>query len=81
MKTISARDANHRFSKVLDSAERGESVVITRHGRPVALLSPHRTTATKSARGAALKRMASGMKQGLPWPERGPFGRDDMHER
>ena len=81
MKTMSAREANHRFSEVLSAAERGEKVVITRYGRPVAVLSPHRKTATKASRDVALKRMVASMKKGLPWPKPGPFTRDEMHQR
>lgn len=39
MLKISARDANHQFSKILEAATRGEEVVITRRGVPVARLS------------------------------------------
>ncbi|MDF1585493.1 type II toxin-antitoxin system Phd/YefM family antitoxin [Marinimicrococcus flavescens] len=40
MLTISARDANQQFSRILDAAARGEEVVITRRGVPVARLVP-----------------------------------------
>ena len=35
MKTISAREANQKFSKLLSDAAGGEEVVITKRGRPV----------------------------------------------
>ena len=38
MLTVSARDANQQFSKMLDEAVNGEIVVITRRGKPVAKL-------------------------------------------
>jgi prevent-host-death family protein len=41
MKEIQASDAKARLSELLDKVERGESVVITRHGRAVARLVPH----------------------------------------
>jgi prevent-host-death family protein len=40
MKTIQASDAKTNFLRLLDEVERGESVVITRHGKPVAHLIP-----------------------------------------
>jgi prevent-host-death family protein len=38
---ISAKDAKNKFSELLDRAEAGETVVVTRHGKPVADLVPH----------------------------------------
>lgn len=40
MKQMQAREAKARFAELLQSAERGESVTITRHGRPVARIVP-----------------------------------------
>jgi prevent-host-death family protein len=42
MQTIQASDAKTRFLKILDDVERGESILITRHGKRVARLSPDR---------------------------------------
>ena len=44
MQTIGAFEAKTHFSALLDQVERGEHVVITKHGRPVAKLIP--TTVT-----------------------------------
>lgn len=38
MREMSASDASRRFSMVLDEAERGETIVVTRGGRRVALI-------------------------------------------
>ena len=38
--TIGAYDAKTRLSELLDRVERGEQIVITRHGRPIARLVP-----------------------------------------
>ena len=38
MKTVSARQANHEFSELLSRVERGEEVLITKRGKPVAVL-------------------------------------------
>lgn len=40
MKSVGVYDAKTHFAKLLDEVERGETVVITRHGRPVARLIP-----------------------------------------
>jgi prevent-host-death family protein len=41
MKTVSARQANHEFSALLSRVERGEDILITKHNKPVAVLSAH----------------------------------------
>src|SRR4051794_23559705 len=38
--TIGAYDAKARLSELLDRVQRGEQIVITRHGKPVARLVP-----------------------------------------
>lgn len=40
MKQIGASDAKARFAECLDEVERGETTVITRHGRAIARLVP-----------------------------------------
>lgn len=40
MVTVNLAQAKARLSELLDKVEKGEAVVITRHGRPVANLSP-----------------------------------------
>jgi prevent-host-death family protein len=41
--TISARDANHHFARILRDVEAGKEFVITRNGTPVARIVPERT--------------------------------------
>jgi prevent-host-death family protein len=38
MQTIQASEAKTKFLSILDEVERGESMVITRHGKPIAHL-------------------------------------------
>lgn len=38
---ISVKEAKNRLSELLYLAEKGETVVLTRHGKPVADLVPH----------------------------------------
>jgi prevent-host-death family protein len=40
MREMSASEASRNFSAVLDSAEHGETIVVTRAGRRVALITP-----------------------------------------
>ena len=40
MVTVNLAQAKARLSELLDKIEMGESIVITRHGRPVAHLAP-----------------------------------------
>ena len=40
--TISARDANHHFARVLAEVAAGKEYVVTRNGVPVARISPER---------------------------------------
>ena len=40
MRELQASDAKTRWAELLDEVERGETVVITRHGRAVARLVP-----------------------------------------
>jgi prevent-host-death family protein len=83
MKTITAREANQGFSDLLAQVERGEEVLITKRGKPVAVISPYRAPAMTPERQAAIDRAIKLMEKGLPWPEGvgPPFTRDEMHER
>jgi len=40
VRTITATDASRSFAALLDEAERGQTVVITRGGRRIATLGP-----------------------------------------
>lgn len=50
MREMSASEASRNFSAVLDSAEHGETIVVTRAGQRVALIAP-----APRANGAALR--------------------------
>lgn len=39
-KSVSAADANRRFSELLRTVQKGGSVVVTSHGKPVARITP-----------------------------------------
>ena len=82
MKTVSARQANHNFSELLARVDRGEQVLITKRGKPVALLSPYQPPQLTPERQAAIKRASEVMARGLPWGAAiRAFTRDEMHEK
>lgn len=68
MRTVSARDANQKFSTLLAEAASGEEVVITRHGKPVAKLVPvtdRQAPRADAEREAAIRRMVERMRKGV----------------
>ena len=58
MKEIQASAAKARFAELLDEVERGETVVITRHGKAVARLVPD-----EGARRAAARRAMAEIRE------------------
>ncbi len=40
MQTIQASEAKTKFLRILDEVERGESIIVTRHGKPIARIVP-----------------------------------------
>jgi|SRR5262245_8351929 len=65
MKTVSARQANHEFSKLLSRVERGEEILITKRNKPIAVLSPHRPPLITPEREKAIQHAIDVMEQGL----------------
>jgi prevent-host-death family protein len=52
MRQIQASEAKTKFLQLLDDVERGDTLIITRHGKPIARLSPEterRQTEIKAA--------------------------------
>ena len=79
MRAVSAREANQAFSRILREAESGDTVVITRRGKPVAVLAPYAATLSPE-RKQAIERIVALMRKGIPLGGR-RFTRDEMHER
>ena len=79
MRAVSAREANQRFSRILQEAEGGEAVVITRRGKPVAVLGPYPAEQSEE-RERAIEHIVALMRKGIPLGGR-RFTRDEMHER
>ena len=73
MREVGAFEAKNKLGSLLDLVERGEEVVITRRGRPVARLVPEKTVKDRSAAQAAAERIiadANARKSGrFDWEE------------
>lgn len=81
MISVTARQANQDFSKLLDRAAKGEEIIITRRGVPVARLGPHAARQGMTPeRAAAIQKMVELMRKGFHLGGR-RFTRDEMHER
>jgi prevent-host-death family protein len=80
MRNVSARAASRSFPRLLRAALRGEEVVITRLGRPIARLTPEQRQPSTALRERAFREMVEMMRKGIPLGGR-PFTRDEMHER
>ena len=80
-KSVSAADANRKFSELLRGVRQGRSYVVTSHGEPVAKLVPAAQDARikSGARSALLARLKSqpavkGIKSRRRWT------RDELYE-
>ena len=63
MKQIQASDAKARLAELLDEVERGETLVITRHGKPIARIVPDEE-ARKERVDRAIERIKERQKTG-----------------
>ena len=81
MRHVTAREANQNFARLLSSVEAGDQVVISKRGRPVAVISPYREGQT-AAREAAIAEFLAVLREPLISAEDFRiFSRDEMHER
>ena len=73
MREIGAFEAKNTLGTLLDIVEKGEEIVITRHGKPVARLVPNAARVDQNQARAAFQRMSERAKH-LPatakfdWP-------------
>ena len=69
VKTIQASEAKTRFLSLLNEIERGASVIITRHGKPVARLVPAQQRDPEQIKAAVrrMKEIAAGQTLGGDW--------------
>jgi prevent-host-death family protein len=83
--TITARDANHQFSRLLSDVEAGAEYVVTRNGKPVARIVPERAEDgqrdwTPEQR-AAWANLMEIFKTAQPSEDGTPFDRDSLYDR
>jgi prevent-host-death family protein len=81
MKHVTARDANQHFAKVLSAVEAGEHVVISKRGKPVAVMSPYKPTHDAEHQAAVDRLMAILNEPLIPSEGFRTYSRDEMHER
>lgn len=74
-KSISAADANRKFSEVLREVKEGRSYVVTSHGRPVARIGPVEGQLKGNAKAALLARL-----EAQPVRRIGRWKRDDLYD-
>lgn len=74
---VGAHDAKTRLAELLDRVERGEEIVITRHGRPVAKLSRtgpgHDVAAARAAANALMQ-----LREEIAAEAGGPLALDEI---
>jgi prevent-host-death family protein len=77
MRSVSAREANQQFARILGEAASGEEIVITRRGKPIAVLAPYRQAPLTPEQEEAIEELVEMMKRGLVKGAR-RFTRDEM---
>lgn len=77
MRVVTASEANRQFSELLKEVRRGETVLVTSHGEPVAELRPPPQNDVEQA--AAFKRLMDRLKS-QPAMNRGGWTREELYE-
>lgn len=77
---ISADDAGRNFDRLLAQVEAGQSLTITRDGRPVAIVTPVEPD-TANDRDMLRQKMMEMMRKGIPIDYQGPLDREALHRR
>ena len=78
---ISLREANQHLSQYIEAVERGEEIIITKRGQPIAKLSPIPKTHQLSVdQQKTWKRLLTHLQKGYPLGGK-KFNREDSHER
>jgi prevent-host-death family protein len=75
--TVSAAEANRKFSSLLKGVREGRSYVVTSHGKPVARIIPadDETKRREEARAALYERLKN-----QPVTNIGPWTREELYE-
>ena len=81
MRQVSAREANQHFAQVLSSVEAGEQVLVTKRGKPVAVISPYRGETSEQRRAAIDNFLKLLNRPLITAAEFRTVSRNEMHER
>jgi len=73
VRTVGAYEAKARLAELLRAVERGEHVVITRHGRPVAELRPVSPAGRDSLEEVVARLLARRRRHAIPREEIAPM--------
>ena len=78
---VSLREVNHHLSQYILSVEKGNEVIITRRGKPIAMITPVKNvTQLTRQQQKACKSLFSTMEQGFSLKGK-VFNRDSLHDR
>jgi prevent-host-death family protein len=81
-RSVSAREANQQFSRILRDVEAGAETVVTRRGRPVARIVPAQRSGERQLtpeQEAALERTRQRLEKGWDLGG-GKFNRDELYD-
>ena len=81
-KSVSAREANQQFARILREVESGVEILVTRRGQPVARIVPAQTTGERRLtleQEAALERIRQRLEKGWDLGG-GKFNRDELYD-
>ena len=81
MREMSIREANQNFSKVIAAAEQGETIIITKNGKPVAKVSPQPHDRTQDPEWqATYKRLVESLERPRPSIDVGRITPEDKYD-
>jgi prevent-host-death family protein len=81
-RSVSAREANQQFSRILRDVEAGTEILVTRRGRPVARIVPAQPSGERRPtpeQEAALERTRQRLEKGWDLGG-GKFNRDELYD-
>ncbi|BAI72810.1 hypothetical protein AZL_021720 [Azospirillum sp. B510] len=80
MKMLSVEEAKDQLGALIEAAKRGEEIVLTENGTPVARLSATEAVSDQERRRLAGERLLKKLRKGYDLGGR-DWTRDDLHER
>ena len=78
---VPLREVNHHLAQYIHSVEKGDEVIITRRGKPIArMISLKKVIRLPAQKERSRKKLLSLMEKGLPL-KGDTFKREELHER